>query len=65
MAAWASFFGSTGVAAVALAAGEETGDELLARFRPLRVKSGVMTTGLSGFASLRQNNRSPGDWFLS
>jgi hypothetical protein len=61
---WASFFTSTaGVAC--LEAGDEIGDELLARFRPLRGSSGDMATGWSVSSSLRQRIRWPGEKFSS
>lgn len=59
---WANFFTSTaGVAC--LDAGDEIGDELLARFRPLRGSSGDMATGWPTSLSLRQRTRWPGERF--
>lgn len=61
---WASFFTSTaGVAS--LEAGDDSGEELRARFRPLRGSKGDMARGWRGSRPLRQRMRSPGDRFSS
>lgn len=60
----ASFLMST-VGVACFEAGEEMGDELLARFRPLRVSSGDMARGWLESSSLRHRMRSPGERFSS
>lgn len=48
-----------------LEAGDDIGDELLARFRRLRGNNGDMSTGWLAWWSLRQRTRSLGDWCTS
>lgn len=45
-----------------MVAGDEMGDELLARFRPFRGRRGDRATGCLASGSLRQRIRSLGEW---